>query len=135
MLYGERLKLSIEKRGRELGREVAPKEVAQVAGCSVQNVYMVLNNSKGADQVLGALAHARVARFLKVSPDWLLEGSGSMEQPPQAQGESNYSEAAQDIAALFDTIPQTNRVGRVEAFNQATAAILRVLRGGPASGA
>jgi len=124
MLYGERLKLAMDKRSGELGREVTRKEVAEVAGCSVQNIGMILTNAKGDDQVLKTLAHARVCRFLRVNPDWLLEEIGDIE-PAQSPG---LSQSAQDIAELYDTIPTTNRIGRIQAFNEATMAIMRVLK-------
>jgi transcriptional regulator with XRE-family HTH domain len=126
MLYGERLKLAMDKRSRELGREVARKEVAEVAGVSPQNIGMILNNSKGNDQVLSAVGHARVCRFLRVSSDWLLEEVGDIE--PNQGGKSTVSQAAQDIANLFDSIPKSNTMGRVRAFNEATLAIIKVLQ-------
>lgn len=126
MLYGERLKLAIEKRSRELQREIAPKEIAAIAERSVQNIYMILNNSKGDDQVLGARAHSNVARFLRVDPEWLLNEVGEIE-PTQAAA-PKWSSAAQDIADLFDAIPVTDKVRRAEAFNGATTAILKALR-------
>lgn len=126
MLYGERLQLAMEKRSQEVGREIARKEIAAVAGRTVQNIGMILSNAKGDDQTLGALAHARVARFLRVNPDWLLEEIGDME-PDRLASAKNLSQAAQDIAELFDTIPTSNKVGRIKAFNDATTAILRVL--------
>lgn len=125
MLYGERLKMAMEKRSGELGREVTRKEVAEVAGCSVQNIGMILTNAKGDDQVLKTLAHARVCRFLRVNPDWLLEEIGGMDPVANSPG---LSQSAQDIAELYDTIPVSNRMGRIQAFNEATMAIMRVLR-------
>ena len=133
MLYGERLQIAIEKRSKELGREIARKEVADVADRSVQNIGMILNNAKGQDQVLGALAHARVSRLLRVNPDWLLEEIGEIE-PTAGATHSNWSSAAQDIADLFDSIPASDKIKRIQAFNAATTAILEVLQSGEAKG-
>lgn len=133
MLYGERLRLAIEKRSQELQREIAPKELAVIADCKVQNIYMILNNTKGGDQMLGALAHSRVARFLRVNADWLVEEIGEME-PGAGAATSPWSQAARDIADLYDTIPIPEKVKRIQAFNAATTAILQVLRPDQASG-
>ena len=131
MLYGERLKIAMDRRSKELGREVARKEVAEVAGVSPQNIGMILNNSKGNDQVLAAVGHARVCRFLRVNPDWLLEEIGDIE--PNKSARIPLSQSAQDMADLFDSIPQSNTMGRVQAFNEATLAIIKVLKSGEAS--
>lgn len=131
MLYGERLKLAMEKRSRELGREVARKEVADVAGVSPQNIGMILTNAKGNDQVLGAVSHARVSRFLRVSSDWLLEELGPME--PDQSEKTPLSQSALDMALLYDSIPQSNVIGRVQAFNEATMAIIKVLKSSEAN--
>ena len=129
MLYGERLKLAMEKRSKELGREVTRKEIAAIAGRTVQNIGMILTNAQGEDQTLAAVAHARVSRFLRVSSDWLLEEIGDME--PAAPGaDSTMSQAAE----LFDTIPASDRLGRIKAFNEATTAIMKVLQSSGATG-
>lgn len=133
MLYGERLKLAMEKRSKELGREITRKEIAAIAGRTVQNIGMILTNAQGEDQTLAAVAHARVSKFLRVSSDWLLEEIGDME--PAAPGaDSTMSQAARDIAELFDTIPASDRLGRIKAFNEATTAIMKVLQSSGATG-
>ena len=68
MLYGERLKMAMDRRSEMLGQEVTRKDIATVAECSVQNIGMILNNSKGVDQTLTAKRHAAVADYLKVNP-------------------------------------------------------------------
>lgn len=131
MLYGERLKMAMERRSTMLGQEVARKDVAAVAECTVQNIGMILNNSKGVDQTLTAKSHAAVADFLKVNPEWLLTGTGPMEvQRPSAPSE--LSPAAIEIAVLFDLIPVADKIKRAQAFNAATTAILQVLQSGSA---
>lgn len=130
MLYGERLKMAMERRGEMLGQEVARKDVAAVAKCTVQNIGMILNNSKGVDQTLTAKSHAAVADYLKVNPEWLLKGIGPMEV--QRNAPSTLTPAAIEIAALFDMIPVTDKIKRAQAFNAATMAILQVLQSGSA---
>lgn len=132
MLYGERLKLAIEKRTKELGREVTRKDLADVTGVSVQNIGMILTNATKKDQVLGTVAHARASKFLRVNPDWLLEEAGDIE--PTMATQLKLSQSALDIAELYDSIPMSNIMGRVKAFNEATLAIIKVLKSGEATG-
>jgi hypothetical protein len=130
MLYGERLKMAMDRRSEMLGQEVTRKDIATVAECSVQNIGMILNNSKGVDQTLTAKRHAAVADYLKVNPQWLLDGTGPMEV--QRNAPSTLTPAAIEIAALFDMIPVTDKIKRAQAFNAATMAILQVLQSGSA---
>jgi hypothetical protein len=67
-----------------------------------------------------------VADFLKVNPQWLLDGTGPMEV--QRNAPSSLTPAAIEIAALFDMIPVTDKIKRAQAFNAATMAILQVLQ-------
>lgn len=128
MLYGERLQIAIAKREKELGREIKNQELAKVAGCKPQNFHMMWKaNEIGKDQVLNAVAHARLCKFLRVSPDWLLEEIGEIE-PEIGSSNCNLSQAAQDIGDLFDTIPVSDKIKRINAFNDATTAILKVLQ-------
>ncbi len=78
MTYGERLGESMARRSAALGREVTRIEVAKAAGCSRQNIGVILTNSKPGDQKLSAESHSKVAQFLKVDPDWLLNGDVGM---------------------------------------------------------
>lgn len=130
MLYGERLKMAMDRRSEMLGQEVTRKDIATVAECSVQNIGMILNNSKGVDQKLSTESHAAVADYLKVSPEWLLKGTGQM--AVQRSAPSSLTPAAIEIAALFDMIPVTDKIKRAQAFNAATMAILQVLQSGSA---
>jgi transcriptional regulator with XRE-family HTH domain len=133
MFYGERLKIATQKREKELLREITQTELANVAGCKPQNFSMIAKaNLDGKDQTLNALAHARVCRFLKVNPDWLLEEVGEMDSSGSTSA-CNLTQAAQDIGDLFDTIPVTDRLKRINEFNAATTAILKVLQPGEAS--
>jgi hypothetical protein len=91
---------------------------------------MILNNSKGVDQKLSTESHAAVADYLKVSPEWLLKGTGQM--AVQRSAPSSLTPAAIEIAALFDMIPVTDKIKRAQAFNAATMAILQVLQSGSA---
>ena len=72
--YGARLSEAMARRSAALGRKVTRIEVARAAGCSRQNIGVILTNSKPGDQKLSAESHSKVAQFLKVDPDWLLNG-------------------------------------------------------------
>ena len=133
MKYGDRLKRAMDYRGDMIGREITRKEVAVVAGCSVQNIGMILTDSKKKDQRLLAKGHAAVSAFLKVRADWLLSGQGGMEPSSVASAPSELTSAAIEIAVLFDMIPSGDRIRRAQAFNLATTAIMQVLQSSPAS--
>lgn len=133
MLYGERLALAMKHRGDVLGREITRREVADVAGTSVQNIGMILTNAKGRDQTLRTESHAKVAAFLKVNSDWLLQGIGPMELRPAVSAPTTLTPAAVELAALFDMIPVDDKVLRAMAFNAASTAIMQVLQRAPAT--
>lgn len=133
MLYGERLALAMRHRGDVLGREITRREVADAAGTSVQNIGMILTNAKGRDQRLRTEGHAKVAAFLKVNSDWLLQGIGPMEMRPAVSAPSTLTPAAVELAALFDMIPVEDKVRRAMAFNAASTAIMQVLQHAPAT--
>ena len=128
MTYGERLHTAMTRRGEALGRDIERKEVATVAGCSVQNIGMILANAKGADQTLTARSHAKVASFLRVNPDWLLDGTGTMEAPSLVNAPRELTPPAIEIAVLFDMIPASDKIRRAQAFNLASDAIIGVLQ-------
>jgi hypothetical protein len=128
LLYGERLQLAMDRRGEITGHTVSRKDVAKVADCAVQNIGMILNDAKGRDQHLGAEAHLRVAALLKVNPEWLATGAGSIDLPAAHRYPGELTPAAVELAALFDMLPATNRVARAQAFNAATTAIMQVLQ-------
>lgn len=134
MTYGERLHLAMIRRGEALGRDIERKEVAAVAGCSVQNIGMILANAKGADQTLAARSHAKVAAFLRVNPDWLLDEVGTMEAPNVVNAPRDLTPAAVEIASLFDMIPSSDKIRRAQAFNAATDSIILVLQSADANG-
>lgn len=126
MLYGERLKLAMERRGAQLGREIARLEIANVAGCKTQNVGMILNNAKKKDQKFTAESHAAVAAFLRVNPDWLLNETGTIS--PSVDAPSKLSNVAIELGVLFDMIPESDTLRRALAYNKASSAIMQVLR-------
>ena len=133
--YGERLLEAMAHRSAQLGRHLTRLDVATAAGCSRQNIGMILTNAQG-DQKLSTESHARVAAFLKVNPDWLLDGSGTKDGAKHyvLQGEpgkykSGVSPEAERLARLFDLIPETDLIKRARAYNAASAAILDVLQG------
>ncbi len=120
-------------RGHITGQVITRAMVAKVADCSVQNVGIIINNSKGRDQKFGAKAHAAVAGFLKVNPDWLLNGVGEMTLPSPSNVPTELTRAAIEMAALYDMIPASDRIARAQAFNLATTAIMSVLQGARAT--
>lgn len=128
VLYGERLKIAMDRRSERTGQEVTRKDVATAAGCSVQNIGMILTNAKGVDQKLGAQAHTAVSALLKVSPHWLSTGEGPIDPPSSFSAPSELTPAAIELAALYDMIPASDKVARAQAFNLATTAIMQVLQ-------
>lgn len=128
VLYGERLKFAMDRRSERTGQEVTRKDVATAAGCTVQNIGMILTNAKGVDQKLGAQAHTAVAALLKVNPQWLATEDGPIDPPSPTSVPSELTPAAIELAALFDMIPFSDKVARAKAFNLATTAIMQVLQ-------
>jgi len=133
MLYGERLKLAIESRQDVIGRNITRLELAGVAGCSRQNIGMILTNAKNVDQKLSSESHSAVAAFLRVNPDWLLNEVGEMLPPAPANAPSHLSPAAIEMGVLYDLIPADDKIRRAMAFNLATTAIMQVLQGASAT--
>ena len=133
MLYGERLLLAMRKRSESLGQDIERKDVARVAGTSVQNIGMIITNAKGRDQKLRTESHAAVAAYLKVSSGWLLNGEGPMEPKAQVNAPTELTPAAIELAVLFDMIPQAEKIRRAQAFNAASTAIMQVLQSSPST--
>ena len=133
MLYGERLLMAMRRRGEMLGQEITRKDVARVAGTSVQNIGMILKNAMGRDQKLNTKSHAAVADFLKVSSAWLLDETGPIDPPPVAAAPTELTPAAVELAVLFDMIPAADKISRAQAFNAASTAIMQVLQSLPAT--
>lgn len=131
MLYGERLKFAMERRSGMLGQDVTRKDVAKVAGTSVQNIGMIINNAKGRDQKLNTRSHAAVAAYLRVSSGWLLTGEGPIDPPQAVMAPKQLTPAAVELALLFDLIPEADRIRRAKALNGATTAILQLLQSEP----
>ena len=131
MSYGERLQAAIDRRGIQLGREVSRAEVAKVAGCTVQNVGMIITDAKGKDQKFGVESHFDVCWFLRVNPTWLLNGTGSMDPPIDAPEKLTHT--AVDLGSLYDLIPEADLIRRTLAYNKASSAIMQVLRDDSAS--
>lgn len=128
MTYGERLKQAMDYRSNAIGRTITRRELGKAVGCSGQNISMILMGSNGIDQKLSTESHAKAAAFLKVSPDWLLSETGSMEPKRHLNAPTELTTAAIEMAVLFDMIPVTDRIRRAKAFNAATSAILQVLQ-------
>lgn len=116
-------------RTRLVGVKCGRLDVAKIAGCSRNNIGMIITNAKGNDQKLSTESHAAVAAYLKVNPDWLLYGKGQMELSSRADDPSDLSMQAKELGALLDMIPATDKVARATAYTDAMSAILKVLRG------
>lgn len=91
MTYGKRLQKAMDAYGIAMKRTITRLEISKVAGCSTQNIGMIINNSKGLDQKLTTESHAKVCAYLQVNSDWLLKGTGLMK-----------AEAAKDDAWPFN---------------------------------
>lgn len=128
MSYGQRLQLAMDSLGRLRGWEVTRLELSVAAGCSRQNIGMIITGAKGEDQKLSSDKHAKASAFLKVNPDWLLTGEGPMYLDSVKKRPDELSPSAQEIAELYDMIPAHDRIRRAQAYNKATAAILDVLQ-------
>jgi hypothetical protein len=127
-MYGKRLLEAMRARSNTLGQEVSRKDVARIAGVSVQNIGMVINDAKGRDQKLGTASHAAVAAFLRVDSQWLLTGEGPMAATHAIKVLSELSPTAVELSALFDMIPATDKMRCAQAFNAASTAIMQVLQ-------
>lgn len=125
MKYGERLQLAIDYRSKSVGRPITRLELSRVAGCTRQNIGMILTNAKGIDQKLSAESHAKVAEFLRVNPDWLLTEVGDMAPPGPRNVPSHLTQNAIDLACLYDMIPESETFARNLAFNQAAELIMK----------
>jgi transcriptional regulator with XRE-family HTH domain len=110
-------------RRKELGLTQA--EVAQVSGLQQSDVSKIENGGiQKTTELLG------LARALRCSPQWLFNGQGDMVAVNSASpADEGPTPSAMELAALFDLIPVSDRLHRVEAFTAAAAAILAVLKG------
>lgn len=125
--YRERLAKLMAEKG------VSRSELASAIGISYQGVRKVFD----ADGAFGSANNLRAAQFFGVSPLWLATGEGSREpestaEVPRARSEP-VSPTAMELALLFDLIPLEDRVSRAQAYNAASAAILRTLESRPAN--
>lgn len=107
MTYGDRLFQAMSRRSEQLGRKVGRVDVANVAGCSRQNIGMIITGAQGPDQKLSTESHAKVADYLKVNANWLLYGIGSMDDPATEKAKS-FTPFAELIATEFDKIPASS---------------------------
>lgn len=117
MKYGERLEhllLQAKKSRSEFGAAI---------GCTVQNLSQIFSDRRGTDQKLMLDSHFKAAEFLGVDPVELYTGISA----PYA-GATNFSESACDLATLYDMIPRSNLIDRIEAYNAAAAAIVPIVQ-------
>ena len=112
--YKDRLQAEMDKLGIDRAR------LAKLLGISYQAVRKVFeSNGK-----FGVANNLKAAEYFNVSPGWLANGRG---QRDSVSTPLDQSPAAQEIAALYDMIPATDRIRRAQAYNGATAAIVEVL--------
>jgi hypothetical protein len=114
MLYGERLKIAMDYRAGALGRKITKSEVARAAGCSPQNISMILSHARGEDQMLNTESNALAASFLKVNSHWLATGEGEMlsslsQMPVQQEVAKPISKDIEALIFLVDAIPAETR--------------------------
>ena len=124
MLYGERLKIAIERRSATIGREISKSELARAVGCSPQNISMILSHARGDDQKLSSDRHTKAAHFLRVNPHWLATEEGAIDLASnQAHHGADTAQAAintiandvQVIMRILDAVPPDRRGDAVEA--------------------
>lgn len=74
---------------------------------------------------------------LEISPKWITDGSGNpkskhyelvAEMPPLQVKAPALTAAANELATLYDLIPESDKIRRARAYNAASAAILDVLQ-------
>jgi len=114
--YRERLRSAMEEE------KVSITQLADKLDISYQAVKKVLD---GKTAMFDAANHAKAAKILRRSADWLLDGT----VPAQPEGEKSpiqLSSQAVELAKLFDML--TDRIKRTVAYNAATEAILRALQ-------
>jgi hypothetical protein len=126
--YKKRLGELMQVKG--IGRQ----ELATAIGISYQGVRKVFDS----DGAFGSENNLKAAEYFGVNPKWLATGEGNkLSVSYELQGEAGVyvkspvdqaSPSAMEIALLFDLIPATDRIRRIQAYNAATSAILRILQ-------
>ena len=110
MLYGERLKIAIERRSATIGREISKSELARAVGCSPQNISMILSHARGDDQKLSSDRHTKAAHFLRVNPHWLATEEGAIDlasnqvAAPVDTAQSAINNIAPDLQAIIQLV-------------------------------
>lgn len=119
MTYGQRLKQSLEVAGKDR------KSLAVALGVSPQAIGMVITGTGG----LSFENNLKAAKFLGIDPEWLKSGGIALVQSDiQSPKIASPSYGAQELGALFDMIPEVDRIRRTKAFNAASVAILEVIQ-------
>lgn len=123
------------------GAKLRPLQLANACGVSSGAVTHWLD---GRTKSLKAETAEKIQAATGYSATWIVAGVGPKtlaergENPPAEQGFSQgagLSPSAIELAILYDLIPMTDKIRRAVAYNAATAAILDVLQGAPASAA
>lgn len=117
--FGDRLKKAREHKG------LNPSQAAPLVGMKQPSLHYLESTGQGSKYV------HKFAEVYGVNARWLATGEGEMldgtHQATQAD-QSKHSAQAQELAALFDLIPEANRIGRAKAYTKASQAILDELQ-------
>ena len=115
----ERVKLARERK------HWSQAQLALAVECAPSTIG---NIEAGTRKAMGTLP--KIAKALEVRHEWLAYNEGSMTQPAEAQApaeRSTLSQSAIDIGKLYDMIPEGDLLRRIQAFKDATTAIVAVL--------
>lgn len=117
----------------EAEKKLGITRLSEIAAAVGETPQVLKNWEQRGVSMRGAI---KIERKTGISAQLLLTGRSDGE-PEEVQAEPSLvmSAGAQEIAALYDLIPVADRVARARAYNAATAAILDVLQGFPASAA
>ena len=114
-----------------LGAGLKKLQFANAVGVSSGAVTQWID---GSTKSLKATTAARMQEVTGYSAAWLVTGLGEkMANAVVVQDFDGLTPGAIELAALYDMIPVSDRIKRVQAYNAATAAVLAVLQGEAAS--
>ena len=111
--YANRVQSLMDRDGIDRTR------LAEALGISYQAVKKLLDE----DGKFGRANNLKAAALFKVSSDWL--SSGVEDAATEA---AKLSRGANDLAKLFDLIPESDLVRRAQAYAGASGAIVQVLQ-------
>ena len=100
-------------------------ELAAAIGISYQGVRKVFDS----DGAFGSENNLLAAEYFGVNPKWLATGTGEKSLSVAPITYEGPSAKARELALVFDMIPETDSLKRVQAFSLALSAIVAVLQG------